>query len=105
MLYWDEQTRLNRVPTLKAAYLEACKTLTSYQNVKVYFWADNEMLEIMSGLDNYIDACHYNGQVSSEMLRRIKNQQGLVDSNNYQEKVNTLFQYIENFKYDSYFRV
>ena len=105
MLYWDEQTRLNRVPTLKAAYLEACKTLTSYQNVKVYFWADNEMLEIMSDLDNYIDACHYNGQVSSEMLRRIKNQQGLVDSNNYQEKVNTLFQYIENFKYDSYFRV
>ena len=103
MLYWDEQTRLNRVPTLKAAYLEACKTLTSYQNVKVYFWADNEMLEIMSDLDNYIDACHYNGQVSSEMLKRIKNIQGLINSSNYQPEVNTLFSYIETFDYEKLF--
>ena len=103
MLYWDEQTRLNRVPTLKAAYLEACKTLTSYQNVKVYFGADNEMLEIMSDLDNYIDACHYNGQVSSEMLKRIKNIQGLINSSNYQPEVNTLFSYIETFDYEKLF--
>lgn len=103
MLYWDEQIRLNRVLTLKAAYLEACKTLTSYNSVKVHFWADDEMLAIMSDLDNYIDACHYNGQVSTEMLRRIKNQQGLVNSNNYQEQVNVLFQYIEKYKYENYF--
>ena len=103
MLYWDEQTRLNRVLTLKAAYLEACKTLTSYKNVKVHFWADEEMLAIMSDLDNYVDACHYNGQVSSEILKRIKNKQGLVNSNNYQEQVNTLFQYIENFDYEKLF--
>ena len=104
MLYWDEQTRRNRVPTLKAAYTEACKTLTSYKNVKVHFWADEEMLAVMSDLDNYVDACHYNGQVSSEMLRRIKNQQGLINSENYQEQVNILFKYIKKFKYDSYFR-
>ncbi len=103
MLYWDEQTRLNRVSTLKAAYLEACKTLTGYKNVKVHFWTDEEMLEIMSDLDNYVDACHYNGQVSSEMLRRIKNKQGLINSNNYQEQVNTLFKYIENYDYEKLF--
>lgn len=105
MLYWDEQTRLNRVPTLKAAYSEACKTLTSYKNVKVHFWADEEMLAIISDLDNYVDACHYNGQISSEILRRIKNKQGLLNSNNYQELVNILFSYIDSFKYDNYFRV
>ena len=67
------------------------------------FWADNEMLEIMSDLENHVDACHYNGQVSSEILKRIKNKQGLVNSNNYQEQVNTLFQYIENFDYEKLF--
>ena len=103
MLYWDEQTRLNRVPTLKEAFLEACKTLTSYKNVKVFFWTDDEMLETMSDLDNYIDACHYNGQVSSEMLNRIKNKQGLINSNDYQEQVETLFQYIENYNFDKLF--
>lgn len=103
MLYWDEQTRLNRVPTLKEAFFEACKTLTSYKNVKVYFWTDDEMLETMSDLDNYIGACHYNGQVSSEMLNRIKNKQGLINSNNYQEQVETLFQYIENYNFDKLF--
>ena len=103
MLYWDEQIRLNRVLTLKAAYLEACKTLTSYNSVKVHFWADDEMLAIMSDLDNYVDACHYNGQVSSEMLKRIKNKQGLVNTDNYQEQVNTLFQYTENFDYEKLF--
>ena len=103
MLYWDEQTRLNRVPTLKAAYAEACKTLTKYKNVKVHFGADEEMLAIMSDLDNYVDACHYNGQVSSGMLRRIKNQQGLINSNNYQEQVNIMFKFIENFDFEKLF--
>ena len=103
MLYWDEQMRLNRVQTLKAAYLEACKTLTSYKNVKVYLWTDDEMLETISNLDNYVDACHYNGEISSVMLRRIKNKLGIINKNNYQEQVDTLFQYIEKFKYELLF--
>ncbi len=103
MLYWDEQTRLNRVPTLKEAYLEACKTLTSYQNVKVHFWADEEMLAIMSDLDNYVDACHYNGQISSELLRRIKENIGLVTLQNYQEQVDILFRYIRSFNFEGVF--
>lgn len=103
MLYWDEQTRLNRVSTLKAAYLEACKTLTSYKNVKVHLWTDDEMLEMISNLDNYVDACHYNGEVSSEMLRRIKKNSGLISKDNFQKQVDILFHYIENFDFEKLF--
>lgn len=105
MLYWDEQTRLNRVPTLKAAYDEACKTLTSYDNVKLYMWTDDEMLGIMSDLDNYVDAHHYNGQVSSGILARIKAGQGLLTEKNYREELDNLFQYVEEFDYNQYFMI
>lgn len=103
MLYWDEQIRLDRFSTMKLAYTEACRILTSYKNVKLYMWVDDVMLETMSNLDNYIDSIHYNEQVSSDILKRIKKNQGLICCNNYQEKVNTLFQYIENFDFEKLF--
>ena len=62
-------------------------------------WVDDAMLETMNNLDNYIDSIHYNEQVSSDILKRIKKNQGLISYSNYQEKVNDLFQYIENFDY------
>lgn len=66
-------------------------------------WVDDAMLETMSNLDNYIDSIHYNEQVSSDILKRIKKNQGLISYSNYQEKVNDLFQYIENFDYEKLF--
>lgn len=104
MLYWDEQMRLNRVSTLRAAYLEACEILTGYDNVKLYMWTDNEMLETISDLDNYIDARHYNGQISSDILKRVQSDRGLVFYENYQSQIDVLFHYIETFDYDSLFR-
>ena len=66
-------------------------------------WVDDAMLETMNNLDNYIDSIHYNEQVSSDILKRIKKNQGLISYSNYQEKVNDLFQYIENFDYEKLF--
>lgn len=104
MLYWDEQMRLKRVDALEAAYMDVCKTLTSYENVTLYFWTDNEMLDIMSHLDNYVDACHYSREVSSEILRRINDNQGVVTSDNYMSTVDRLFKHIETYNYESYFQ-
>lgn len=103
MLHWDEHTRMNHVSTLKEEYLESCKTLTHYDNVRLYLWTDEEMLSIMSDLDNYVDASHYNGQVSSEILRRIKANRGLVTEENYRSQLDVLFQYVESFDYETLF--
>lgn len=103
MLYWDEQTRLNSISTIQTAYSEACQILTSYDNVKLYMWTDEAMLSVMSDLDNYVDMYHYSAQVSAELLRRIKADQGLVTKENYQAQVDRLFQYVETYDYESLF--
>lgn len=103
MLYWDEQTRLNRISTIKAAYSEACEILTSYDNVKLYLWTDEAMLSVMSDLDNYVDMYHYSAQVSAELLRRIKADQGLVTKETYHAQIDKLFQYVETYDYESLF--
>lgn len=103
MLYWDEQTRMNNVDKLRLAYTEACKILTSYQNVKLYLWVDDEMLDMISDLEYYVDPHHYNAKISSEILRRIKANKGFVSNDTFQTQVDTLFRYVEAFDYESLF--
>ena len=104
MLYWDEQTRNGKVKTLKNAYLFTCETLTQFHNVKLYLWADDEMLEVMSNLDNYSDHAHYSPAINKEILQRIGKGIGIVSATDYQDKVNKLFEYIESFNYELLFK-
>lgn len=103
MLYWDEQTRNGKVEALKNAFLHTCETLTQIQNVDLYLWEDDEMLEVMSNLDNYSDHAHYSPKINKEILRRIGKGYGKVSDTNYQDKVKKLFDYIESFNYDILF--
>lgn len=99
MLYWkDQNTEIQ-----KAGYLYACQRLLSYDNTSVYLWSDNEMLSIMSDLDNYRDFEHYGGHISHMIIDRIGNKQGLLTYNNYEYEINTLFAYIESFDYELLF--
>ena len=61
------------------------------------------MLSTISNLYNYIDYYPDNGNVSSEILRRIKVNEGLVTNQNYSVQVDKLFQYVEAFDYESLF--
>ena len=103
MLYWDNQMRLNNISMQKAAYLESCRILTSFDNVKLYMWTDDDMFDAMSNLDNYVDEAHYNGKISAEILRRIKMNQGVITRDNYMAETDKLFKFIENFDYESLF--
>ena len=103
MLHWDGQIRDKHLDALKAEYAESCRILTDFDNVRLYLWTDDEMLGIMSDLNNYIDFNHYDAHISSEILRRIKNHLGLVTKQDYQAHLNAFFQYVESFDYDSLF--
>ena len=103
MAYWDEQSRLNSVAMQKAAYIEMCKVLTCRDNVKLYIWTDDEMLCVMSNLDNYKDTRHYSAAINSDILNRIKENRGLISKENYDLEIERLFRFIETFDYDSLF--
>lgn len=103
MLFWDGEDRKNTVQMQKEGFLKVCEILTSYDNVTLFMWTDDQMLEVMSDLDNYKDYTHYASKVSKDILLRIKAGDGIVTKSNYASKVNQLFQYIETFDYESLF--
>lgn len=104
MLYWDSEDRTNGIKKQKAGYLEMCRILTEYDNVSLYMWTDDEMLGIMSDLDNYRDETHYSAKISKLLLNRIKENKGLVTKENFKSEVDKLFDYIETFNYESLFQ-
>ena len=103
MIYWDSVVRQNTLEAHKELYLSACKELLNYDNVSVFFWLDNEILEIMGDLNNYIDEAHYSPQVCETLAQRIKDNQGCVTIENYMEVIETFFDYIKSFDYEVYF--
>lgn len=103
LLYWDGQMRNNTVEAHKQAYLSAIDELLEHDNVSVYLWTDDEMLGIMSDLDNYADEAHYSEDINGLMLQRIVEKQGLLTKESYQLEVDRLFDYIENFDYEKLF--
>ena len=48
-----------------------CERLLRYKNVSLYLWEDNEMLEMMEDLNNYIDEAHYGPDMCDKLTKRI----------------------------------
>lgn len=103
MLFWDNEKRKNCLEKQNAGFLRACEVLTSFDNVELYLWEDNEMLKIMSDLNNYKDYRHYSEDINKVILKRVKQKNGLINKSNYLNKVKILFQYFKNYNYDDLF--
>ena len=103
MYFWDGEIRENTAVLEEEGYLTALEILTGYDNVQVFLWTDDEMLGIMSNLDNYTDGHHYSPEINKEILRRIKAGEGLLTQENYKEEVDKFFDFIYSFDYDSLF--
>ena len=103
MLFWDSENRKNCLQKQKSGYQKACEILTSFDNVELYLWTDNAMLEIMGDLNNYKDITHYSQDISKVIINRIKQKDGIINRNTYLNKVSILFQYFETYNYDSLF--
>lgn len=103
MLYWDRETRENGLEKQKAGYLKTCEILSAYDNVTLYLWTDDEMLGVMGDLNNYCDEAHYCPDVCEMMAERIGDKEGIITKETYKEEINKLFDYVENYDYDSLF--
>ena len=61
------------------------------------------MLNMMSDLNNYIDTAHYSPDMCDKLSKRIGENQGLLNRNNYQDSVNQFFDYLKSYDYDAIF--
>lgn len=103
MVFWDGHIRDKSVDAHKQGYISAINELIDHENVSVYLWNDDTMLNVMADLDNYADPAHYSGAINSMMLKRIASKQGLLTKENYNHEIDILFDYINGFDYDTLF--
>lgn len=103
ILYWDSVNQKDGLEAWRDAYLSVIGELTSYENVSVYFWDDQAMLDVMCDLDNYIDEAHFNVDVCKLICERLTKKDGAVSKSTYQQTVNRFFDFLKAYDYDSLF--
>lgn len=99
MIYWRDSLRSESEKETRAAFDGALSKLEVFPNVSIYQWRDEEMIEIMTDMNNYKDPKHYSGAVSNLIAERICTSYGEVEKGAYQIENAKFFDYIENYDY------
>ena len=105
VLYWYDIIEEGLFLEYKHEYEKTFRFMSQFDNVSVYFWTDEQMLRVVSDLDNYVDSFHYAQHINKEMLKRIGDNVGLLpkEEENWQPLLDAYFDYLENFDYDKLF--
>ena len=105
VLYWKDVYDSGQLDEYKAEFEKTFDFMSQYKNVTVFFWVDEEMLDIISNLDNYKDSTHYGFHISKEIISRLDNNFGVLpkEKENYKSLLNVFFDYLENFDYEKLF--
>lgn len=103
ILFWDRANQNNDLGAWREAYIAVFESLTKYDNVSVYFWTDQEMLNSICDLDNYVDEAHYGVGMCRIMCKKMAAKDGLINTSNYIDKINRFFNFLETYDYDSLF--
>ena len=61
------------------------------------------MRDTICDLDYYTDEAHYNTDVCKMMCDRISKNDGLLNQDNYKDKINSFFEFLESYDYDAIF--
>ena len=105
VLYWKEIVDSNQLSSYKSEFEKTFDFMSQYDNVTVYFWTDEEMLDIISDLNNYRDSSHYSFYISKDIIQRIDNNFGILPKEKqlWMPLLTDFFNYLENFDYNSIF--
>lgn len=97
--YWDDIYRngnLNKHEEMERYVIER---VLEYDNVHLYSF--NSKLDIITNLDNYMDILHYVSDINSEILKWIKNDDGLLTHENYEQYLESCYETLGIYDYDS----
>lgn len=103
IIYWDSENQMHRLSQWRDCYLDVSERLLQYDNVSLYFWSDEQMLDIICNLDYYSDEAHYSAEISENLLNRIGKKQGIITNKNYEQEINRFFDFLESYDYESIF--
>lgn len=103
MLYWHMKNQCGELDAIRAAYREGLSILTAHENVTVYLWNDDTLRALTADLDQYTDINHYSKDISQLLAQRICQGEGIVTADTCSEAVDTMFDYLAQFPYETLF--
>ena len=99
ILYWYNQTRQNSLDAVIEKYRFMTQRLLEYDNVKVYFFQNQE--EIICNLNNFADYTHFHGRVCDYMVQCFANGERLVTEENLEEELAVLHELTADYDYEA----
>ena len=103
ILFWDKTNQNNGIEVWRETYLNVIGDLIQYNNVSVYFWNDQEILDTICNLDYYTDEAHYSSEVCRMICDRISEKTGLMQKSSFRSSINQFFDFLKSYDYDSIF--
>ena len=97
--YWDTLKANGQVDWRIDAEKMAIEELLKASNIKLYSFCDN--FELVCNLNNYKDQAHFGEWVNSWILEWIKNDEGRLTKDNYQEYLSEIRYFYNNYDYCS----
>lgn len=97
--YFDGLYLENNLERQFEAERQTTEMLLQCPNVKLYNFFHRK--DVICNLDYYNDTLHYSAEVSSMILQWIKEENGLLTKENYQQRLSEEKEFFEHFDYDS----
>ena len=104
ILYWNDVIRENHLEATMAEYQHIADTMLAYENVRVFFFPDQEA--IVTDLNNYADYSHYHRDINYYMTECFANGECEVkDSADMAQALREMRGVIERFDFEELFSV
>lgn len=100
ILFWDKTARLGQTEAMLSALAQACNTLLTYDNVKLYgFLLDREIVE---NLDNYCDYVHHSGTVCRRILEKMAAGEDRLTAENTEKVLANWRDFVVDYDYEKF---
>lgn len=100
--YWGELKEKGEIEYTIAAEKIAIEMILTCPNIKLYSF--NLKTDITTNLDNYKDTTHYGEWINSDILKWMKNEEGLLTKENYLTYLQAERVFYSQFDYNSLFK-
>lgn len=100
--YWGELKEKGEIEYTIAAEKLAIEMILTCPNIKLYSF--NLKTDITTNLDNYKDTTHYGEWINSDILKWMKNEDGLLTKENYLTYLQAERDFYSQFDYNSLFK-
>jgi len=99
--YWDTQNQKGTLEMQVQAHRLATELMLEQENLHLYSFYDQ--FQITTNPDLYMDYCHYNQNVSDQIMAWLKEGKGLLTEENYEAHWQEVYDYYASFDYETLF--